>query len=365
MMQKKSQKHEIRALKSSNNKMHNKIRELTKKLDSMNKKLNAERTKKNKFESEYIKERNFNEKILNSMPGIFLMIDQKGKLISWNKNAAKTLGYTDDEISKNKYVRKFIANEYKKIIDSKIEEAFEKGSANVEASIVNKKGRIIPFLHTGTKIDINGKPQLVIVSLNITERKNIEDELRKSEEKYRELAENIPLALFRTTPDGKIISFNSAAVKMGQYESWDELHKETILNFYPDPEKRKIMIDIIQKHGSIKNYEFKAKRKDRKSIWVSLNVNGKFDEKRKLIYLDGVIEDISQRKEAENALKESEEKYRNLVNNLTVGVFRLSPNGKIISVNPAIVKYWDTIRKTMYIELTLTLFSKTQTTEPT
>jgi PAS domain S-box-containing protein len=90
---------------------------------------------------------------------------------------------------------------------------------------------------------------------------------------------------------------------------------------YVNPEDRQVLIDRVETYGSVKGFETRHVRKDGKIVWVSINIRAVRDESGRTIYLEGTITDITERKFAEEALQESEAKYRNVVDHLLVGFY--------------------------------------------
>lgn len=127
-------------------------------------------------------------------------------------------------------------------------------------------------------------------------------DLMVSEEKYRSLVNNVNIGVYRNTggPQGKFLEANPAIAKMLGYDSVDEFMKISVADFYKNPENRKLFIDEITKKGSVKNKELFVRRKDDRLIWISVTANAKFDSKGNIEWIDGVLEDITERKRSED-----------------------------------------------------------------
>jgi len=156
---------------------------------------------------------------------------------------------------------------------------------------------------------------------DVTERIKSETALRESEERYRQLFENAPVGVYRTTPEGKIIMANRSLVEMMGYSSFEEM---TELNLeedgYAKKEDRSRFKDIIEKNGEVIGLESIWKRKDGSFLFVRENARVVRDEAGKARFYEGVVENITARKKAEMALQRSEEKYRNLVERANDGI---------------------------------------------
>ncbi|MCI0511767.1 PAS domain S-box protein [candidate division KSB1 bacterium] len=170
------------------------------------------------------------------------------------------------------------------------------------------------------------------------ERMNMEIALRNSEERYRTLQNNIPEGIFRITPDAKILSMNRALVKMMGYESEASLIASINITELFEPEVRSRLIYEINSRGWITDFECKIKRHDQAEFWISLSVNAITDEQGHFLYYDGIARDITEPRQVAAALRESEERYRQLINHAPLGIFAADAQGNIQIVNPALVE---------------------------
>ena len=134
--------------------------------------------------------------------------------------------------------------------------------------------------------------------------------LRASEERYRMLFERNLAGVYRTSLDGRLIEINEAGARIFGYESRDAALSRSIWEFYFDPDERQGLIDLLAEHGSLTNYEGRARKKDGSMIWILANVS--MLRAGASTTFEGTVVDITARKLAEHALQESEERYRSL-----------------------------------------------------
>ena len=155
--------------------------------------------------------------------------------------------------------------------------------------------------------DADGKIQeVVLVHEDITER-------REAEEKYRTIFENAVEGIFQTTIEGRFLTANPAMARMLGYESPEEL-LETISNIggqlYAEPERREEVYRIALRDGFVSGFEVEMLRKDGSHVWVSVNARAVYDARGGIAGYEGTVEDITERKRAEEALRQIREAER-------------------------------------------------------
>lgn len=181
--------------------------------------------------------------------------------------------------------------------------------------------------------EISGDIAYALHNIKLEERrKHAEEALRKSEERYRTLQANIPIGIYRSTPEGKFLSVNPAMVAMLSYNSEEELLRVSAIDLYCEPERREELLKRLVIEHSVTNYEVRFYRKDRSAIWVSLSLHMIINRENNLVHLDGIANDITDKIKALSALRESEERYRKLVDR-SPDLIALLHDGKIIFIN--------------------------------
>ncbi len=180
---------------------------------------------------------------------------------------------------------------------------------------------------------------IVQVQRDITERKRAEEALYESEEKYRSLVKNVKLGVFRSTPGptGKFLEVNPAMEKITGYTR-EELLKINVCELFINPEERESVLEEIALAEGTVTKELNLKKEDGTRIVVSDTKAAVRDNTGKILYFDGILEDITQRKQAEEELRESEERYRALFEGTYDIVQSVAPDGHFIFVNPAWLK---------------------------
>ncbi|MBD2013800.1 PAS domain S-box protein [Microcoleus sp. FACHB-53] len=147
----------------------------------------------------------------------------------------------------------------------------------------------------------------------IAERQRVEEALRQTEQKYRSIFENAVEGIFQTTPDGYYLACNPALARIYGYESADALLK-TLTNIgrqlYIDPNRRQEFIERLYTGDVVSDFESQVYRKDGSIIWISENARAVRAEDGTLLYYEGFVTDITQRKLAEEASQRAEAQLR-------------------------------------------------------
>lgn len=168
-----------------------------------------------------------------------------------------------------------------------------------------------------------------------TKRKQAEEELKRSEEIYRGILDNLQDAYFRSNNEGLIIMASQSAANIYGFNSPKEMIDLSTSSMYKNREDRASMLECLKKKGKIENYEFEASRKDGSLFYASQNVQFFYDDKGHIQGTECIVRDITHQKEFEETLEKSEEKYRTLFESTSLGVVYQNKNGSIISANPA------------------------------
>ncbi len=272
-------------------------------------------------------------------PDMYFSIKPDGTMTSVNQYGAEYLGYSKEELI-GEPVWKIVHNDNLKRVKKQISEIFSKKlkKSALEFHKVRKDGSTI-WVQGRTQLifDEDGEPkELRVICRDISEREKAEKALRESEKQYRTLQSNIPVGVFRTSanPGGRILSANPALAKMFGYKKPEAMSKVHVGDLYLNPDDRKRFIKTLSSSGEISNYEVQLKRKDGTVFWGSLSARAIADEKGEILYFDGVLGDITERKQAKEALRESERQYRSLVETIQEGMCIVDTNENIIFANP-------------------------------
>ena len=279
--------------------------------------------------------------------------DLQGNLLSINPWATNVMGY-DSKTLVGKNIQSLLAPETKANFKKYLLKIREAGSAQGLMQVITASGEKRVWEYHST-LRTEGVPEPVVrgSAYDITERKAAEEALRRSEEMYRGLFDSVLDGIFRSTPDGRLLSANPALVQMLGYGSEEELLSVPIKSLYLDPRVRDENTRRSKKTGDLRNIEIELKRRDGGIITVLENSHGLRDSKRRIIMYEGTLTDITDRKRAEQALRSSDAELRALFEAIPDLVLVLDKDGrylKIASTNPvsAYLNAEDTLGRRMH-----------------
>ncbi len=229
-----------------------------------------------------------------------------GKITFSNNACCRYFGMQKDKVA-GLNINSLIPEEYeafyKRISSSNMESQGNMGSPGFTRECQVHKNNDIHWLEITDRAIYDREGKIIefqSVARDITEHKQAEERLRQSEERYRSIFENAQEGIFRLTPDRrKVIMANQAMANVFGYESPEggiNNIKDIVRQHYVDPEDSAKVTELIEEHGFVKGYEFQLYKKDRSIIWVSLTMQAVRDGKGKIIYYEGIITDITERK---------------------------------------------------------------------
>jgi PAS domain S-box-containing protein len=257
------------------------------------------------------------KQLIDGMNDTAFVIDFNGKFLEVNDTAVRNLGYSREELLTMGPVDidpHLSGNEIGKLI-----EGMRSDKKQVfETEHRTKKGKIIPVEISSSPVTYQGKPAILSVARDITERKKTEAKLKKeieerkrveealseSEERFRGIFENATIGLYRTTPEGQILIANPTLVRMLGYSSFKELkmrdlNKEGYEPDFPRSEFQK----RIESEGEVIGLESAWTKKDGPTIYVRESARAIRDKTGKILYYEGTVEDITERKIAEQQIQ--------------------------------------------------------------
>ena len=243
------------------------------------------------------------DNIIKSMIDSLIVVSPENKIIRTNTATCMLLGYEEKELV-GRPVETIFGGSGSGRDRWTMTMSADNHVSNIEETYLTKNGQEIPVLLSASIMyDANKVIRgIVYVAQDITERKRAEEALRKSENKYRKIFENVQDIFYQTDHEGNITDI-SPSIKRNSGYLREELIGKRVEEVYFDPEDRTRLLKAIRENGEVVDYELRLKSKDNRLIYTSANAHILFDSSGKPIGVEGSLRDITERKQAEEELQ--------------------------------------------------------------
>ena len=279
-----------------------------------------------------------------SSPYSIIIGDMTGKIIDCNFKEDQITGYSrEDIIGKNMIDIPMFPRKYLPIVmeDFKVLLKGDIPKPN-ELQIVKKDGSPIWVQPTASIFKLKDKMYLQIIMQNINERKISEEKLKESEEKFRTLFEMVPASIVVLDLNGNIVLYNQKFCDLHGVKNPELLEGKNIRNFFSEndlPKLKEAMNKSLE--GKLRGINHYTMLKEDGTEFLAEAISlGIKDENGKIIRLIAVAQDITERKNAEQKLKESEEKFRTIAEQSFTGIL-ITVDNKIEYVNNALLQIFE------------------------
>ncbi|MBS4027434.1 MAG: PAS domain S-box protein, partial [Ignavibacteriales bacterium] len=241
----------------------------------------------------------------NSSDAIEVLDPRSLRYLDVNKKACEELGYSRNELlslSVFDIDPNVTASSYAEAEDIK-----QKGAQTLESQHKRKDGSMFPVEVNVTFVSLD-RDYLVSVVRNITERKRVEEKLAESEERFRTLFEGMMDGVYRSTHEGKFVDVNHSMIQMFGYANREEMLQVDIKKelYFAEEDRESHFLDT----GTEKVEIFRMRRKDGAEIWVEDHGRYVHDEHGKVIFHEGVLRDVTERKLIEERIRNNEEQLQ-------------------------------------------------------
>jgi diguanylate cyclase (GGDEF)-like protein/PAS domain S-box-containing protein len=261
--------------------------------------------------------------------------DPDGRFLYVNEAACSMLGYSREELLALS-VPDTLPPEQGGLFQELSEKVRARGPLTFEVVHVRKGSERFPAEVTLSHLEYQGRECYCAFARDVTGRKRAEAALRASEERYHGLFEGVPVGLYRTTPAGRMLDANSALVRILGFPDLEALLETQVGDLYLDPEERGRWQRAFEGAGTVQSFEARVRRRlDGVAIWVRFTVRAVRDAQGEILHYEGALEDVTDRRHAEEALRASEERFRSLVQNASDLISILSEDGTVRYESPS------------------------------
>lgn len=272
------------------------------------------------------------KKIFENSAVAITVTDEDERIISWNKYAEDLLGMGREDLYMRPVHELYPEEEWTRMQSLDIRK--KNMLHHFETQVVKKDGSLldIDLSITVLKTSDGGKTGSIGIIQNIAERKLAERKLRLAEEKYRSVFENSAMALTVTDEDERVIQWNKYAEKLFGFSA-EEFYRKPVRELYPEEAWKRMQSMNIRSQGVLRQHETQAIRKDGKLIDISISVTVLTTPDGGKTGSIGIVEDITERKEADCKIKNAEEQYRTIFENSAVAITVTDEDERIVSWN--------------------------------
>ncbi len=279
--------------------------------------------------------------IIESLPGAFYVLDAEGRFVTWNTNLLdRAFGINDDEMVENLGIETIHPDDRKRIVEKMREIMHDGSELTAEARVMPRgDGDMKWYLMTGKRVVIDDAPFIVGLGIDITERKKAEEAVQRSESRFRHLFEDhSAIKMLLDSGTGDIIDANQAAAEFYGY-SVDELKNMNIRKISTSTQESIDANLELMRSSKQKRFSFIHRRNDGKLRNVTLFTSciriGDND------FLYNIIQDVTEQKQIEEALQESEERFRKMFEDHSAIMLVLDPEtGMIVDANRAAEEFY-------------------------
>jgi PAS domain S-box-containing protein len=282
-----------------------------------------------KAKEEVRKEKELSEFVFENLPGIFYVQDEQGHYLRWNKNFEKASGYSAQEIA-NLHPLNFFQEDERERVKEAIDKVFSEGKAEVVAEVITKDKTVLPFYFKAKSIVYEGKNCLIGSGIDLSKQHRAQQEVKRSEEKYRSLFEQASDPIMVTDFNGNFLDVNESLCKMFGYTKGELMGKSASDLIDAEDMKQKPMNFSRLAAGEHVFSRRRMVHRDGHIIEVEANLKKVTD--RTVL---AIVRDITERLRVENELIESENRLRTIFETEPECIKLLDADCRVVQMNPA------------------------------
>ncbi len=293
--------------------------------------------------------------VIESACDAYVAVDQEGTIIEWNPRAAATFGWSKEEAIGRRVHEMLIPPQYRQAHVEGLRRAVATGEGKlfgkvVELSALRKDGETIPVELTLSQIRLGERCVFSAFVRDIRERRKAEQALRESQALYTSLVEHLPLHIIRKDLQGRFTFANSSFCELIGRPVGEVLGR-TDADLFPAELARKYAHDdrrVIETGVTFEDVE-KNKTSDGQTRYVQVMKTPLFDADRQVVGTQGIFWDVTEKKRAEDALRQSETRFRQLAANIDEVYWISSADGReIVYISPAYESIWGLTCESLY-----------------
>ena len=262
--------------------------------------------------------------------------DAEGRIVYANDRFCAMLGYRREELL-GRQVEEFTDGASLGRLRDEFRQRRDVQSSTYPLEMRCRNGDVISAINSAMALHDEAGQFLgsFAVVTDVTERQRSEAALRNSEQRLRDLFDGVPVGVYRIDLGGRVLDANKALVELLGYGEAKELIGRSTGDLYVEREHREAWQLLMAHEGRVPDFETRVYRRDGSVIWVRSHTRALLDEEGRPSAYEGTMEDITDRKQAEERLRESEDRFRSLVQNTSDVISLLDRRGLVRYESPA------------------------------
>ena len=282
------------------------------------------------------------ERLFDASGDALLVVGRDGRILRANQRIQPLFGYTPEEVM-GKQTEMLLPARLRASHPPRRADFFAHPQplsvgASLDAHGRRKDGSEFPVDISLSPLQSERELQVLASVRDITERKQAEEALRQSEERFRSLFENSPLGLALVDKEYRYISINESYCRMLGYSAAELLSMSPLEVAHPDEREEVRRLGLALRTGGIPSYKIEKRyiKKNGETIWTTFRATAIRDRQGRVLYGLGILEDITERKGAQEALRESEERFRKVFETSPLGMGLITPDYRLAMVNASL-----------------------------
>ncbi|MGZ3330879.1 MAG: PAS domain S-box protein [Gemmatimonadaceae bacterium] len=281
--------------------------------------------------------------IIDTALDAVVSMDGAGVITDWSAQAERMFGWTRGEAMGQLMSDTIIPPRYRDPHNRGLKKFLVTGEGpvlnrRIEVTALTRDGREFPIELAISPVKMGEVWSFSAFIRDLTERKAAEDAVRQGEQRYLELFEDIPVGLYRSTPEGGLIDANPAMVSMLGFADRKSLLETPATSLYVDPRDRLRWSEQVKGDGALLEFEVQMRRADGAIIWARDTTHVKRAPDGTVLLYEGVLEDITWRVEAEQAVQANERRLTQILEVVPIGILVSDEMGTPVFMNAAAKK---------------------------
>ncbi len=283
----------------------------------------------------------------NTSDLIFLHSVPDGRLLDVNRRAQEVYGYTREEMLRLD-VGALSSGEQGYTQQAALAMLRDAAAGTVQVRRWHSKardGRLFWVEVSLRQAVVGGRQVILVTGRDVGKRMEAERALRESEARYRSVIENISDVFYRTDAQGRLSMVSPSGARLLAYDSVEQMLGIPNAQFWKHPEQREAMLEQLRRHGSVHDYEVELVRRDGEPVMVSTSSAFYRDQEGNILGVEGIFRDITERKAAERALRDSRDFLEKIIDTIPDPIFVKDARHRFVLVNAVLCELADKPRE--------------------